>query len=252
MPILSRRLLAPALVLTIAAASLGAAAVRGGAARVQRVTYDIELKSTGIGNMLGHLSTVVSCTALKPNGAPVNPNGYDLMVGTVTGEESPSSATEVVYYGELTRTTNMDFCEIKSTGPREDQKADCVVTLIGDATMTVELRLVADRERGAWLKAEPKVGAAHNSDVRGDCDPPELTQIKSDYPGPGTSSGGGASPDGQQIEDQFSTTAPNQPPPTGGGPKFFFGGRTSLKIGYYPPDPASPGGWGLHVKRRIP
>jgi len=246
MPILSRRLVTSTLVVAIAAASLGAAVARGGPSPAQQVSYEIELKSTGIGNMLGHLSTAVSCTA------PVNPTGYDLMVGTVTGEENPSSAEDVVYYGELTRTTNMDFCEIRSTGPREDQKADCFVKLIGDATMKVELRLVADRERGAWLTAKPKVGAANNSVVRGDCDPPEIAQIKSDYPGPGTASGGGASPDGQQIEDQFSTTAPNQPPPPGGGPKFFFGGQTSLKVGYYPPDPASPSGWALHVKRRIP
>ena len=242
----SRRLAAPALLLAIAAGSLGAAVLRSGATPAQRVSYDIELKSTGIGNMLGHLSTAVGCTV------PVNPSGYDLMVGTLTGNEKPGIAEDVVYYGELTRTTRMDFCEIRSTGPREDQKADCRVTLVGSATMQVELRVVGDREQGAWLTAKPKIGAAQSSVVAGTCDPPEMAQIKNDYPGPGSSSGGGASPDGQQIEDRFSTTAPNKAPPPGGGPKFFFGGQTSLKVGHYPANPAAPGGWALHVKRRIP
>lgn len=83
-------------------------------------TYQIELEHIGISGH--HLHTAADCQA------PVNPLGYDLLVGTVVGVERPAPDEDVVYTGTLRRVTAMDFCELK--GP-VDQSVDCRVTLDG-------------------------------------------------------------------------------------------------------------------------
>lgn len=210
-------------------------------------SYDIELKVTGLGeSVVGNPATAAQCTA------PVNPNGYDLMVGTVTGNETSGIEEDIEYTGTLSRTTLIDFCELRSTGPREDQKTDCKATLKGSATMDVSLLVYGTRDRGAWLKARTKVGTLSGTTVNGDCDPPEMAQIQKDYPGPGPGMGGGGSPDGSPIEDRFSQPSPPaNPSAAGSGPRFYVGGHARLRVGYYPPDPAA-GGWSLWVKRKVP
>lgn len=228
-------------VLVLPLVLLGGNAVR----KPALVSYDIELEYTGLGeSVVGNPATAAQCTA------PVNPNGYDRMVGKVTGNETSGIEEDIEYIGELSRTTLIDFCELRSTGPREDQKTDCKATLQGSARMDVSLLVYGTRGRGAWLKARPKVGTLSGSTVNGDCDPPEMAQIQKDYPGPGPSLGGGGSPDGQPIEDRFSR--PSLAPATAGsGPRFYIGGLARLRVGYYPPDPAA-GGWALWVKRKVP
>lgn len=134
-----------------------------GASQANRVSYDIELVFTGVGNLsTGAIRTAADCTV------PVNPNGYDRTVGTVTGHEK------------------MDFCELKSTGTSEDQKADCAATLTGKAVMDVDLQVYRAADRGAWLKPSRRLPHTQPQRVRC-CDPPEMAEIQKAYPGTATS-----------------------------------------------------------------
>ena len=199
--------------------------------------YDIVLKFTGIS---GHHATAANCAD------SVSAAGYDMLVGTVTGHETSATDEEIEYTGTLTRTTAMDFCDIKETSP--GQYVDCRATLTGDGTMTVSLMVYGEADRGAWLKAT--VTATNKAVVTGHCAPPEVAEILTDYRGRPSGSGGGGSPDGQPIEDKFSQRSSN-PNVTGRGPRFFAGRQARLRVGYYPPDPAQ-GGWALEVIRQVP
>jgi hypothetical protein len=202
------------------------------------VSYDIELKFVGISGH--HVRTAADCTD------PVNPNGYDLLVGTVTGNETSATGEDVEYTGTLTRTTAMDFCDIKDTAP--DQSVDCAATLIGAGTMAVSLRVYGEADRGAWLKAT--VTKTDSAKVSGNCDIREATEIRNAYRGAPQGAGGGGSPDGQPIEDRFSQPSPNRSV-AGPGPLFFLGNQARLRVGFFPPDPAQ-GGWTLWVKQQHP
>lgn len=112
--------------------------------------------------------------------------------------------------------------------------------------MAVSLVVHGYADGGAWLKA--KVISTGWVNVSGNCDqgPDNLAA----YLGTATGGAGGASPDGQPIEDRFSQTSRFVSSAAGSGPRFYIGGLARLRVGYYPPDPAA-GGWSLYVKRKF-
>jgi hypothetical protein len=185
-------------------------------------TYQIELEHIGISGH--HVHTAADCQV------PVNALGYDLLVGTVVGVEDPTQDEEVVYRGTLRRSTAMDFCDLK--GPT-DQAVDCRVTLNGFTPMDVEITVYGEDGRGAYVKASPTAGPKH-AQVSGDCDRRELSQVRSDYL---TIGDGGASPNGQPIEDPQSL--------------LFASSLARLKVGTFAAQPPA-SIWTLRVIRRIP
>lgn len=191
-------------------------------ARHLLATYQIELEYIGISGH--HVQTAADCQA------PVNALGYDLLVGTVVGVEDSAQDEEIVYRGTLRRSTAMDFCELR--GP-VDQAVDCRVTLNGWTPMDVEITVYGEDGRGAFVKASPTAGPKH-ARVSGDCDPRELNQVRSDYL---TIGDGGASPNGQPIDDPQSL--------------LFASSLARLKVGTFAPQPPT-SIWTLRVLRRIP
>lgn len=213
----------------LVAASLSTAVVmRAGSAPATAVpvSYDVELKFTGISGH--HIEKAADCAA------PVSATGYDLLVGTVTGDETSAPDDDVEYSGVLQRSTVMDFCELKGRrGPNDDERVDCAARLVGSAVMQVIITVYSDAGRGAWLEATPAPGAT-TSTVTGGCDPAEINQIRSDYPG--SSHAGGGSPNGQAIDDSSS--------------KLSVAGVARLQVGNYPP--VYPNVWALRVIKRLP
>jgi hypothetical protein len=65
-------------------------------------TYEVELSFVGY---TGLVEGAPNCT--------VNQQGYDRLVGTVSGLETPTPDEDVVYVGTLLRVTAIDFCESK-------------------------------------------------------------------------------------------------------------------------------------------
>lgn len=188
-----------------------------------RRTYDIQLAFTGYTG----LAESQDCEALASQ------QGYDSLVGTVTGVESSGRSDEdVVYYGRLRRVVKLDYC--LATGG--DQPTWCVATLTGAARTQVELTVYGEADRGAWLKAQPDSLRPRPDSVRvsGTCPQAEKNTIQADFP----SGESGGTPDGQPIAE----TNP---------PRFFLNGIPRLRIGYHPPD-AAEGGWGLRVVRATP
>ena len=196
----------------------------GAAASLGRylATYEIALEFVGISGH--HVQTAADCQV------PVNPLGYDNLVGTVVGVEDPTQDEDVVYYGTLRRLTAMDFCDLR--GPA-DQNLDCRVTLDGWTAMDVEITVYGEDGRGAYVKADPAAGPKH-AQVSGDCDPREKNQIQSDYLSIGD---GGASPNGQPIEDPQSL--------------LFASSVARLRVGTFAAQPPE-SIWTLRVIRRIP
>ncbi|MFN0179049.1 MAG: hypothetical protein ACKVZ0_09630 [Gemmatimonadales bacterium] len=195
---------------------------RAAAATRYLATYQVELEYIGISGH--HVQTAADCQV------PVNPNGFDLLVGTVVGIEDPTQNEEVVYRGTLRRSTAMDFCDLR--GP-VDQAVDCRVTLNGWTPMDVEITVYGEDGRGAYVKATPTAGPKH-AQVSGDCDRRELNQVRSDYL---TIGDGGASPNGQPIDDPQSL--------------LFASSLARLKVGTFAPQPPN-SIWTLRVLRRIP
>jgi hypothetical protein len=187
-------------------------------------TYEIEFEFIGYTGLV--------------EGAPncqVNPNGYDRLVGTVMGAETPVADEDVVYVGTLRRATAIDFCESRGRRyPGDDERAWCTATLTGSAVTTVELTVYGEDGRGAWLKARP-AGGPLSKRLGAGCDPAERTAILAAYPT--AEDGGGASPGGQPIDDPQS--------------RLFASNLARLRVGTYPPV-GPQGGWTLRVIRRIP
>jgi hypothetical protein len=195
-------------------------------------SYEVELTFVGY---TGLIQGAPNCT--------VNQNGYDRLVGTVSGDETPATDEDVDYVGTLLRVTAIDFCETKGRkGPGDDERAWCTVTLSGYAVTDVELTVYGEADRGAWLKASPATGPVSRN-VHGGCDAQETNQIRSDYPG--SSDGGGGSPNGQPIDDVKATD------PQGRPVTFFVNGLARLRPGTYPSN-APQGGWTLRVIRKVP
>jgi hypothetical protein len=203
--------------------ALGSPAVMPERADTITRTYDIQLAFTGYTG----LAESQDCEALASQ------QGYDSLVGTVTGVESPGRSDEdVVYTGRLRRVVKLDYC--LTTGG--DQAKWCVVSLAGAARTQVELTVYGEADRGAWLKAQPDSLRPRPDSVRvsGTCPQAEQNTIQADFP----SGESGGSPDGQPIAE----TNP---------PRFFVNGIPRLRVGYFPPD-AAEGGWGLRVVRASP
>jgi len=211
------------------ASGAGAASGPGGggvpaALRKYLATYDIEL-------------TFVGYTGLV-EGAPncaVDTLGYDTIVGTVSGLETPARDEDVAYQGTLRRKTKIDFCETKGKkNPNDDERVWCTATLTGLTVSDVELTVYGESGRGGYLKVAPGPGPTGKRVASG-CDPTTDGEILSDYPGGGD--GGGASPNGQPIDDPQS--------------QLFAGGLARLRVGTFPAQ-GPQGGWTLRVIRRIP
>ncbi len=184
--------------------------------------YEVELRFTGYSG----LAKSKDCDALA------NPAGYDVLTGTLRGDETPQPDEDVVYTGTLKRSTAMDYCEARPA-PTVDQLAWCIATLTGSAVMDVEITVYGEADRGAWVKANPGIGPAQGA-VRGSCTPADMLQIQQDYP----SGESGGSPDGQPIEDGRSTI------------KFVVGSLGRLRVGNYPAVPPT-SIWTLRVIKKI-
>lgn len=211
----------------------GAAGARGGppvvpprgGAGVPSI-YAVELKYTGY---TGLASGYPDCK--------VDPNGTDRMFGIVVGLENLPPDEDIVYRGTLIRLTQIDFCETKAADPN----VWCAATLTGTAAMKVDIEVYSDQGRGAYVKARHDGGPFTRS-VRGTCDPSDQVIWEKEYPrddalkpGDPGDEGGGASPNGQPIDDEKS--------------RLFAGGRTRLVVGTFPP--SQPDGWTLTVLRKI-
>ena len=189
-------------------------------------TYQIVLEFVGISGH--HAETAADC------GVRINPNGHDVLVGTVSGFEDPTTPNEeVVYTGTLQRATDMDYCDL--TGP-PDQKVDCADHLVGAALTDVELAVYGETGRGAYLKTAPASVGPRFVRVTGRCD--ETQQIQLDYNVSQSAAGGGGSPNGQPIEDPQS--------------RLFTGGLARLAAGLTFPANRPTSIWELRVIRKIP
>ncbi len=211
---MSTRLLLPAALVLLLAAAAGRPITR---------SYDVHLAFRGYTG----LAESQDC------GVIVNAQGYDSLIGTVTGTETNEPDEDVVYTGTLRRRTKIDYCQTRPA-PTSDQVAWCVATLTAVARMEVEVTVYGEEGRGAWIKAKPAKPPADTSRVTGSCLQPDMDSIRVDYPS-GASAG---SPDGQAIDE----TTP---------PRFIVNGIPRLRIGYFPPDTVQRG-WGLRVLRATP
>lgn len=212
----------PLKLLPIAAFLLLAARVAGTAPR----TYEVQFA------YVGWLSTF---NPLPPECAPrMDPRGYDSLVGTLSGIESPAgSAEDVVYRGKAKRKTRIDHCLTKpKSASAPDELVYCVVHQAGAATMELELTVSSDSGKGAYLHAK-SIGNADSIKVEGDCTAEEMNEMRADYPsGPSV-----ASPDGQPIWES--------------GSEFTVAGVRRLGVGSFPAKPPETA-WGLRVLRAVP
>lgn len=194
----------------------------GAAAAPALATYQIALEFIGISGH--HVNSAADCQA------PVDSLGYDILVGTVVGDETPAPDEDVVYVGTLRRSTAMDFCELR--GPTE-QPVDCRASLTGWTAMDVEITVYGGEGRGAYVKADPVPGNQRAA-VNGDCERGELARVQSDYLSTGD---GGGSPNGQPIEDPRSL--------------LFASSLARLRVGTLRAQPPA-SVWTLRVLRRVP
>jgi len=194
----------------------------------QLAIYEVEVSMKGYVGLL--------------NGAPdcaVRTNGYDRLVGTVSGFETSGNDDDVVYTGTLSRDTDIDYCETKKA-PTVDQRKWCAISLRGAEAVAVEITVGWDSLSGAWMKSQP-AGALTRRITKTDCDAQETSDALNGYSA--ASDGGAASPNGQQLDD-VKAVGPNGQPQS-----FSVGGVTRLKVGTYPPD--APDGWTLRVIRKL-
>jgi hypothetical protein len=193
--------------------------------------YVVEFRYTGY---VGLASAYPDC--------PVNPKGTDILAGIVVGNEGVPPGEAVVYSGTLVRLTSVDFCETRGRrNPNDDERVWCAAKLIGTAAMKVDLEVYGETGRGAWLKARHDGGQFTRS-VTGSCDPADQLTWEKEYPrddalkpGDPGDEGGGATPNGQPIDDEPS--------------RLFASGRARLVVGTFPP--ARPDGWTLTVIAKL-
>ena len=196
----------------------------------QVAEYEVELRFTGYSG----LATSQDCDSLA------NLNGSDVLIGNVTGVETPGPADDITYTGTLKRVTAMDYCQTKGkTGPNDDEQVWCIASLTGTAVMNVEIEVYGEADRGAYVKADQGTGPARGA-VQGTCEPRDMVDIQQDYP----SGDSGGSPSGQPIDDAMATDG------QGRHITFFAGGHAMLRVGTYPPDPTV-SSWTLKVIKKI-
>lgn len=168
----------------------------------------------------------------------VNPNGYDTMTGIVVGRENVSSDENVLYQGTLARVTAVDICSDRGRrGPNDDERVMCAATLVGTATMKVDLTIYNEEDCGGHLEASHD-GGPFTSTVTGSCEAREQAQWRADYPG--GNEGGGGSPNGQPIDEA-----------TSGSARLFANGRGRLVVGTFPPSSPDGEGWTLRVITKL-
>jgi len=173
--------------------------------RQTRVSYDIELST--VGSLLDR-----NCSA----------TGTDVLTGTLVGMEPALPDEDNEYVGTLTRSTRINICGSRRTPAGID--VVCSMSITGNGFADVVFTLYADG-RGGWLQyltdrtqwarllPPPPVGPV-NSVVNGTCEPGEMAQLQTDYPGGQTA----GSPSGQPIEvtglptSGFPVTFPPRPP----------------------------------------
>jgi hypothetical protein len=186
-------------------------------------TYDVQLAYVGYTG----LAQSPDCKRLT------DAQGYDSLIGTVTGIETPDEPGEdVVYTGTLRRKTKIDYCQVMTA--TASAEAWCVVKLTGAARMDVEVTVYGEAGQGAYIKAEPTVPRADSATVVGSCSQADKDEIETDYP----SGGSAGSPDGQAVAESRPA-------------RFIVNRIARLRPGYLPPD-TLPRGWGLRVVRATP
>ena len=196
--------------------------------------YEVEFRFVGVLSILSPPDTLRECPG-------INLKGTDVMTGLVAGNEGIPSGEDVTYTGTLVRLTSLDFCETKGKkGPQDDERVWCKATLVGTSTMKVNLEVYGESGRGAWLKAHHDGGPFSRS-VAGACDRADQITWEKEYPkddalkaGDPLDEGGGASPNGQPIDDPAS--------------KLFAGGRARLVVGTFPTQQDA---WSLTVIRKL-
>jgi hypothetical protein len=168
----------------------------------------------------------------------VNPKGYDTMTGILVGREDVGRNEDVEYRGTLLRVTAIDFCGVRGRrGPNDDERVSCAASLVGTSSMSVTLAVYGEEGRGGYLNAEHD-GGPFTGELTGSCEASEQAGWRDDYPG--GDDGGGASPNGQPIDEA-----------TSGSARLFDGGRARLVVGTFPPRDPKVGGWTLRVLARL-
>lgn len=186
-------------------------------------TYDVQLAYVGYTG----LAESPDCKRLT------DAQGYDSLIGTVSGIETPDEPDEdVVYTGTLRRKTKIDYCQVMTATASAD--AWCVAKLTGTARMDVEVTVYGEAGQGAYIKAEPAAPRPESATVVGSCSQADKDEIEEDY----RSGGSAGSPDGQAIRESRPA-------------RFVVNGIPRLRPGYFPPD-TLPLGWGLRVIRGTP
>lgn len=169
---------------------------------------------------------------------PVNPNGHDTMTGIVVGREDVSPDQDVIYRGTLARVTAVDFCADRGRrGPNDDERVMCAATVVGTSSMVATLAIYPEECRGGYLYARHD-GGPFTSTVTGSCEALEQAQWQADYPG--SNDGGGATPNGQPIDEA-----------TSGSARLFANGQARLAVGTFPPAEPVMGGWTLRVITKL-
>ena len=202
-----------------------------GAANGRLAAYDVEFTMTGY---VGEFNGAPQCK--------VRLNGFDRMVGTIFGIETPEKDEDVVYYGTLRRDTDIDYCLTKGkTRPSDDERVWCALRLTGWAFMEVEMTVHSDSARGGYLKSEAVPGYSSAGIPSNTCDKQETDDAANGYAN--SDDGGGGSPNGQQIDDVKATDP-------GGRRVVFSPDRVPrLRVGTFPPEGGT--GWTLRVIRKV-
>lgn len=138
----------------------------------------------------------------------------------------------------LARVTAVDICSDRGRrGPNDDERVMCAATLVGTATMKVDLTIYNEEDRGGHLEASHD-GGPFTSTVTGSCEAREQAQWRADYPG--GNEGGGGSPNGQPIDEA-----------TSGSARLFTNGWGRLVVGTFPPSSPDGEGWTLRVITKL-
>ena len=190
----------------------------------QRVSYDVELSTTG--------------AAMGKKDECSSAGGFDKLTGTLIGVEPAAAHEDNTYTGLLKRTTSFTFCSVASDPKTPDVARHCSATVTGRAEAWFQLDVYADG-RGSRLSALlDKPVKVDTSAVTGTCDPSEMAEWQRDYGGMTTA----GSPAGQFL-DLLAF-------PRNGLPQTF--APRTRKSGVTGPSEGDPVSWTIVVKARRP